>query len=860
MSVDTFTKEQFETALPKNKTTHEPMWEALGLLAGEWTYVIPVAETNKRICIRSSVKGNGLSAGVGDNSIRLWVEYFYAKAGKWFALGKFDAYTTREPGWEGRMHKKLQALYGMALKDNKSRKVPKVAPAEKREPEKEPVDAFKFLNTGLTVDPVEVDEEPAPEPVYGERVPNPEQYRAINAAVLGAMRMQAPPGSGKTFTLAHRVKFLVDNGVDPEGIVAVTLTRTMAEELYARILRASPGLDEATMRAFTTIHAFCLRILKADGDKRQVPKVWEVKKELRSIAEKVWLDDGERPGWKEIVCYIDSAKAAGLPGERDMEMFAHVTDKLGNHVGRKLHRARNQYDRWMQANGFISFADMLFDVEMKLKNDVKFRERWQRQYTHVLVDEGQDASGQAMRILTALAAPQNNFTIVGDGAQLLFRFAGAECELNLQGGFEDRYPDAETIMFTVNYRSTQAIIDSYTRLIGYNYAAKGGPYDDKYNKKIVAVPGAPKGTAPTFTMYADVEEEAAMVTRDIKTYVDAGGDPGDIFIGTRTRAQTGYLEGHLTALGIPYINLCGASFFGLRHVNDVVSYIRLAHDQTDSAAFQRVYNIASSNMKYPWGEHKGKYCSHRYLGKEFLRLCKDKATRVPQFKWASRAVDERKRESGRDSYRAGVRDLIGFIDSLCIVLSTESLPSAIEFIVNRCYHDYLMADEGIDVDEVLGDSKLDDLKTVAELASRFTNVEEFLGFVEKAQDAAKAAKNRKWDGHLVIGTIHRLKGTERLIVYGVGWCEGTDKQGWPVGLLPHTFSMRPPSIMGVLPVGSQGRVEDERCAAYVLASRAKLELHLSGCATYRKAMMGPSRFIKEMGFEFVESGIWEMRE
>jgi len=257
-------------------------------------------------------------------------------------------------------------------------------------------------------------------------------------------------------------------------------------------------------------------------------------------------------------------------------------------------------------------------------------------------------------------------------------------------------------------------------------------------------------------------------------------------------------------------------------------------------------------MKYPWGENRGSYCSHRYLGKEFLRLCRDQTTRLPEFKWAYSAVNKRKAESGRDSYRAGVDDLTNFVGKLRKVLETKSLPAAIEFVVRECYHDYLKSDQGIDVDEVQGDSKLDDLKTVAELASRFTDIDEFLTYVEKAQAAAKSAKKRNWGGHVVIATTHRLKGTERDIVFGIGWCEGTDKFGQPVGLLPHTFSMRAPVIQGALPIGSQGRVEDERCLGYVQITRAKLEVHLSGCAVYRNNVMRPSRFIGEMGLEIRE--------
>ena len=97
--VEVFTREQFEAALPVHKDTGKPVWEYVGLNAGEHTYAIPVTGTNKRITIRSSVKGNGISASSGNDSIRLWVEYYWAKRKEWYALGKLDAWTTRRPGW-----------------------------------------------------------------------------------------------------------------------------------------------------------------------------------------------------------------------------------------------------------------------------------------------------------------------------------------------------------------------------------------------------------------------------------------------------------------------------------------------------------------------------------------------------------------------------------------------------------------------------------------------------------------------------------------------------------------------------------------------------------------------------------------
>ena len=132
------------------------------------------------------------------------------------------------------------------------------------------------------------------------------------------------------------------------------------------------------------------------------------------------------------------------------------------------------------------------------------------------------------------------------------------------------------------------------------------------------------------------------------------------------------------------------------------------------------------------------------------------------------------------------------------------------------------------------------------LASQF-DPEDFITYVQNAKIAAHQARNGDWEGHIVISTIHRLKGTERPVVYGVGLCEGKTQKGLPVGLLPHTYSLRKPQSQGVLPAGGMSRMEDERDICYVLVSRAQKECHLSGCEKYRNAMMYPSRFVREMG-------------
>jgi len=313
-----------------------------------------------------------------------------------------------------------------------------------------------------------------------------------------------------------------------------------------------------------------------------------------------------------------------------------------------------------------------------------------------------------------------------------------------------------------------------------------------------------------------------------------GREPGDYFVGARTRAQLGYMEGALIKSEIPFINITGGSFWTMMHVADVIGYLRLAYDESDREAFKRVYNIASNYNVHLWGEKKDEYCPHRYLGRAFLSACGEDYRRI----W--HAAGQRR------SWKPGVSDLTGFVQELHAELAVwENAAQPLRYIIDHCYRKYLVHKEGI-VDD--GDSaKLDDLETVIDIAAEFDDAKEFLDYVAQAVKAAESVKDKDWDEYVVLSTVHRLKGLERKVVYGIGLSEGYDiRTGEPRGLLPHTFSMIPPPNAGVLPTGGMSRVEDERCIAFVLVSRAKEECHLSGVQRYRNSAMFPSRFAQEL--------------
>lgn len=862
MTTERFSKKQFESILPDG-------YVSLGLVKGEYAYQVLVKDKPIYIEVRSSIDATGYAASTGEDSIRLVL----MSNGKPIAK-KVDAWTTRVPGWEQRLLEKVNLLLekansmivcpdcGAIMLEREGKydkfwgcskyplckKTLTAAQAKKQVEEKK---------VPVSVKPEEVDlsafDELQPEVVEApqEIVPiaplplNEEQKAYVYAPTNANIRVMAGPGSGKTHATVERIVYLIENGVNPGNIVYVCLNVDMAAEGYTRILRRLPSVANTSLEnQICTIHALCFRMLKRFGDKRRKADDYVVEGALKQIIagdEKKgiygeWEDDSEKPGWKEVLYWINLAKANGVINNEDVAFFRK---HINPYHAQRIHNARLRLEGTLAKMGLLTFNDMFYEVEQRLLRDSSFRTYWQDQFTHVLVDEGQDVNAQALRILITISK-KGSFIGILDQDQMLYRFAGARPEI-MCDDLPQIFPNLITFKMGTNYRSTKEVVSRQSMLIANNYAALGGPYDQELLKDLHPKEGAQQGERFSFTEYYSPEEEAEGVANEVAILIDSEGyKPGDFFIGGRTKAQLGYLEGPLLKRKIKFVNLSGGSFWGSKHVQDVIAYIKLAYDNGNNAAFKRVYNIGSKWSVYPWGKHKGQYCNHRYLGRAFLDLIGDSFNNIHK-------------AYGNRTYASGVEDLERFVEEVSHTLESSGIAAALEFVVENCYKQYLAADEGLLETDEAENGKLEDLKTVIQIAQSFTLPSAFFDYVEELKQAAEDAKNdKKQDEYLIISTIHKLKGRERKVVFGIGLSEGykEEKDGsqTPVGLLPHSFSLIEPPQFGVLPTGGGGNIYDERCLTFVLVSRAKERVYLSSIMTYRpKWVLFPSRFIYEMG-------------
>lgn len=914
--IDTFTKEDFEVYLNSN---HSP-FEYAGLDKGEHIYSLPL-DNQTSIAIRSSVRNDSLSAGVGKDSIRFWLE----SNGK--PISSKMARTHRTKGWQDRLTEKInqltkwRVLAGDCKECNKPKGIFKVRTEEnKGRPfaKCREHNGFAWLDKDIYVNDIYFTEESNDNSIskneqevkmaYGDKGkasnimprehrhnedkdsiaatreikdslpelpkgPNPAQRNAIEFDTNSDLRVLAGPGSGKTFVIALRYEYLVNNGINPQNILVCTFGKEASLEMAKRIQKL---VSQANLETICTINALCYRLLvKWDISSRwygwKMPKNWQIAKVLEEIIGPIWQEK-KKPGAKEVMTYINTTKALSLSTDDSYEWFVATLDQEGQGRGEWLYEIRSKFDAWLNRNRFITYADQLYLVEKKLQSDEAWRTGLQERFRHVIVDEGQDCTEQAIRILTSIFS--DSFFSVLDPDQTLFRFAGSRPEL-MTFEIDEKLPDIETIKLEVNYRSQDEIIAKSQQLIAHNYSDLGGPYPQEFIKQASGIKGP--GEQLQFQMYENADEEAMATTVTILELIQSGYEPGDFFIGARTRAQLGYLEGALVRTKIPFINITGGSFWQSKHVADVVAYLRLANDTKDKSALERVYNIPSANHVYTWddkcknckgnkrekgqcGQCKGTglsgifnigdYCAFRGLGKEFLAKINydfDKIDKVlfgkDGWRYQTKAKDYDKLGPTK------AQDLQEFVWMLRQSLDqAENVGQIIRVIIDDCYEKYLRYN-GMD-DEGLANAKLEDLATVEELASKYTDVDKFLSYVDEMVEAAEKAKNKDWRDYVVLSTVHRLKGLERPIVFGLGWCEGKNiSTGEPVGLLPHTFSLTPPPNFGVLPSGSQSPVEDERCIAFVCVSRAIKRVYLSGIRNYRNYVMWPSRFVSEIGLE-----------
>lgn len=388
----------------------------------------------------------------------------------------------------------------------------------------------------------------------------------------GPMLVLAGPGSGKTFTITHRICHLIEGyGVDPSNILVITFTKAAAREMKERFENLVDGRPSGV--SFGTFHAIFFRILKfayrydAGSIVREDQKIQYIKEAMDKCQVEV---EDEAEFVTSILSEISSVKG-------DMMNLDHYYSKnCSEEIFKELYLAYE--DRLRRAN-LIDFDDMMVMCYELFVQRKDILEAWQKKYQYILVDEFQDINRVQYEIVRMLAAPEDNLFIVGDDDQSIYRFRGAKPEIML--GFEKDYKSAKKVLLNINFRSTRDIVETAGKLIAHN--------EMRFQKKIVTDKGSGK---PVVTrLWKDPQEETMEIVEEILNYGKAGYALSDIAVLYRTNLGPRLLIEKFMEYNVPFITRDSVpNLYDHWIAQNLVSYMKTAQGDRQRANVLQIIN------------------------------------------------------------------------------------------------------------------------------------------------------------------------------------------------------------------------------------------------------------------------------
>ena len=405
---------------------------------------------------------------------------------------------------------------------------------------------------------------------------NPMQKQAVEH-MEGPLLIMAGAGSGKTKVLTCRIANLLAHGVAPYRILAITFTNKAATEMRDRVDRMIG--DAAKDVWLSTFHAFCARFLRREIEATELYKrnfvIYDTSDSqavIKDALKKLNLDEKQ---------YTPASVLSAISNAKNQMQGPHTFKKLADgFFQEKVADIYEIYQKQLRDNNALDFDDLLMVTVTLLEENEDIREKYQRRFQYILVDEYQDTNGAQYQLTKILAAGHHNLCVVGDADQSIYGWRGADIR-NIMD-FENDYPDATTIKLEQNYRSTKTILAAANAVIENNTERK---------KKELWTEN-PEGEKVTTYQAMDERDEANFIATTIrkqKTIFNASY--GDMAILYRTNAQSRILEEGLMNAHIPYTMVGGLKFYDRKEIKDIVAYLRVIFNPLDSVSLLRIINV-----------------------------------------------------------------------------------------------------------------------------------------------------------------------------------------------------------------------------------------------------------------------------
>lgn len=399
---------------------------------------------------------------------------------------------------------------------------------------------------------------------------NKEQQKAVNH-IDGPMLVLAGAGSGKTKVLTNRIANLIENGISPYNILAITFTNKAAKEMKDRVVRLIG--KEAYNIQISTFHSLGLKILKENYSMLGYEKNFTIidSDDVLTIIKKILKDKNmskDRYNPREIKNKISSAKNEMM----SIDSFAKVE------FDRKVVEVYKEYQQKLKNGNSVDFDDLLILPIKLFRNYPRVLEEYQDRYKYILIDEYQDTNEAQYTFSKLLSVKYRNIFVVGDNDQAIYAFRGANYKNILN--FEKDYPEAKTILLEENYRSTKTILNAANSVIKNNHERK-----DKNLWSNNAT-----GNKIKYKEVANEKEEASFVGTEIKRLLSEGINEEDIAVLYRTNAQSRVIEEEMLKKNIKYRVVGSFYFYNRKEIKDLLCYLRLINNHKDDVSLLRVIN------------------------------------------------------------------------------------------------------------------------------------------------------------------------------------------------------------------------------------------------------------------------------
>jgi len=657
-----------------------------------------------------------------------------------------------------------------------------------------------------------------------------EQQLAAVTAPPGPLLVIAGAGSGKTRTLTYRVAYLLENGIDPRNILLLTFTNKAARQMLDRVANLLP-VDASGLWG-GTFHSIGNRMLRRHGSALGYSSGFTImdredqKDLINTVVASAGIDPKEIRFPKgdvlaEIFSFVVNTET---PMEELLaEKFPYFLPLLD-----KIKDVHARYEKKKKATNSMDFDDLLEKTLFMLRQHEGVAEFYRRQFQFILVDEYQDTNKIQADLVDTLARDHRNIMVVGDDAQSIYSWRGANFKNILE--FPKRYPDAQVFKIEMNYRSVPEVLEVANAAISSNV--------EQFRKNLAPTRDS-NAVKPAVVALNDGSEQAQFVAQRILELRDEDVDLSDIAVLYRAHYHAIELQLELSRRGIPYQITSGIRFFEQAHIKDVTSFLRFVANPRDEVAFKRMVkllpgigNRSADNLWNAWDKSIGTVAGVGDPGSKTASATAGVSD--PGYNFGGRLLAMKVGARSKKPWE----QLAFTLDEIAPAGQPNAPSEMITSVVEAIYDDYAK------LNFTNYELRREDLNQLAAFARQFKDVHEFLSQLALISNVdAEAAPNQTGDKEAVnLSSVHQAKGLEFHAVFII-WL--TD------GMFPSARSL-----------DTRDALEEERRLFYVAITRARDELyltfpHMRLSGGYGDVFQRPSRFLKEIPNTLIED--WQVR-